>query len=119
MLTLTPQMKIFVAIDPVDFRNGIDGMIGICRNRLLSDPLSGGVFVFKNRSGHSVKVLYYDGQGFWLCQKRLSEGRFRFWPRSGSESNQVASLLARELAILLWNGNPQDAATQPDWKKIS
>lgn len=80
MLQITPQMKILVAVEPVDFRNGIDGLVQICKARLQQDPFGGGVFAFRNRRATSLKVLVYDGQGFWLCQKRLSEGRFRWWP---------------------------------------
>jgi len=68
MIALTPQMRILVAVEPVDFRNGIDGLGGVCRRQLREDPLSGCVFVFRNRRGTAVKILVYDGQGFWLCQ---------------------------------------------------
>jgi hypothetical protein len=71
MLSLTPQMRILVAVAPVDFRNGIDGLGGVCRRQLQEDPLGGCVFVFRNRRGTAVKILMYDGQGFWLCQKRM------------------------------------------------
>ena len=76
MIALTPQMRILVAVAPVDFRNGIDGLGGVCRRELREDPLSGCVFVFRNRRGTAVKVLVYDGQGFWLCQNYLSSGAF-------------------------------------------
>lgn len=77
MLQITPQMKILVAVEPVDFRNGIDGLAAVGKAKLAQDPFSGAVFVFRNRRATALKVLVYDGQGFWLCQKRLSEGRFR------------------------------------------
>ncbi|MEK7716127.1 MAG: IS66 family insertion sequence element accessory protein TnpB, partial [Pseudomonadota bacterium] len=80
MMQLTPHLRILVAVEPVDFRQGIDGLSRVCRQRLEADPMSGVVFVFRNRRGRALKILVYDGQGFWLCQKRLSAGRFRFWP---------------------------------------
>ena len=80
MLQITPQMKILVAVEPADFRKGIDGLVRFCRDSLGLDPFAGSVFVFRNRRGTAIKVLVYDGQGFWLCHKRLSEGRFRWWP---------------------------------------
>ena len=80
MLQITPQMKILVAVEPADFRKGIDGLAAVCKESLEQDPFAGTVFVFRNRRGTAIKVLVYDGQGFWLCQKRLSEGRFRWWP---------------------------------------
>jgi len=89
MIALAPQMRILVAVEPIDFRNGIDGLGGICRQQLREDPLSGCVFVFRNRRATAVKVLVYDGQGFWLCHKRLSSGRFCWWP-SGVEASVAA-----------------------------
>ncbi|HLB80041.1 MAG TPA: IS66 family insertion sequence element accessory protein TnpB [Dongiaceae bacterium] len=80
MIQLTPHMRILVAVEPADFRKGIDGLAEVCRNRMRRDPFDGAVFVFRNRRATAVKILVYDGQGFWLCQKRLSKGRFRWWP---------------------------------------
>jgi transposase len=71
MLQITPQMQILVAIEPVDFRCGIDGLAQRCRQALKHDPFSGAVFVFRNRRGTALKLLMYDGQGFWLCHKKL------------------------------------------------
>ena len=117
MLSLTPQMRILVAVEAIDFRNGIDGLAGICRNRFQKDPLSGCVFVFRNRRGTSLKILVYDGQGFWLCQKRLSKGRFR-WRPDRSDSGALKGMEARELQLLLWNGDPGHAALGPLWRKL-
>lgn len=115
MLQLTPQSRIFVATEPVDFRKGIDGLAAVCRKVLGDNPLSGAVYVFRNRSGTALKILLYDGQGFWLCTKRLSQGRFIWWPPTHDASY---GLSARELAILLWNGNPQLARMAEDWRKL-
>ena len=116
MLSLTPQMRILAAVEPVDFRKGIDGLGGVCRRQLREDPLSGCVFVFRNRRGTAVKVLVYDGQGFWLCQKRLSKGRFRWWPESAAEA--LRELEARELQMVLWNGDPSRGALGPLWREL-
>jgi transposase len=113
MIQISPQMRILLAVKPVDFRKGIDGLACICRSVLKSDPFSGYVFVFRNRRGTSIKVLVYDGQGYWLCQKRLSSGRFHWWPEKGP----VEQLAAHELQMILWNTNPGGAA--PLWKKIN
>ena len=68
MIQLTPQMRILVALEPADFRRGIDGLASVCKQTLREDPFSGCVFVFRNRRATALKVLVYDGQGFWLCQ---------------------------------------------------
>ncbi len=88
MLQITPQMKVLVAVEPADFRRGIDGLASLCKERLKHDPFTGAVFVFRNRRATAIKVLVYDGQGFWLCQKRLSQGRFPWWPRSADAPAQ-------------------------------
>src|SRR5271169_1856121 len=76
MMAVTAQMRVLVCVEAVDFRKGIDGLARVCREVLSSDPFSGTMFVFRNRRGTAIKLLAYDGQGFWLCQKRLSKGRF-------------------------------------------
>jgi transposase len=116
MIQITPHMRILVAVTPVDFRKGIDGLCQICRAVLKSDPFSGTVFVFKNKRGTAIKLLVYDGQGYWLCQKRLSKGRFAWWPHDND--NAVKKLITHELQMLIWNGNPETARTAPLWKKI-
>jgi transposase len=94
MIQITPQMRVLVAIAPVDFRRGVDGLAQQCRAALAEDPFSGAVFVFRNRQRTAVKLLVYDGQGFWLCHKRLSQGRFGWWPTA---SGSAAPLRAHEL----------------------
>src|SRR5713101_3992602 len=75
MLQLTPQSRIFVATEPVDFRKGIDGLAAVCRQRLGANPLEGAVYVFRNRAGTALKLLLYDGQGYWLTSKRQNTSR--------------------------------------------
>jgi transposase len=67
-------MQIILAVEPADFRKGIDGLAQICKSVLKSDLFSGYLFVFMNKSKTAIKMLVYDGQGFWLFQKRLSQG---------------------------------------------
>lgn len=116
MIQVTPQMRILVAVEPADFRKGIDGLARVCREVLRQDPFSGYVFVFGNRRRQAIKVLIYDGQGFWLCQKRLSKGRFPWWPRSGA---QVAERLqAHQLGVLLSAGDPSTAKGAEPWRRV-
>ena len=116
MIQLTPHMRILVAVAPVDFRKGIDGLARICRDFFSADPFSGTVFVFRNQRGTAIKVLVYDGQGFWLCHKRLSSGSYRWWP---SASDNTQRLEVPQLQLLLSGGNPAAAQSAPDWRRIS
>jgi transposase len=116
MLQLTPQSRVFLACEPADFRRGIDGLAALCRQRLGADPMDGAIFVFRNCRGTSLKLICYDGQGFWLCQKRLSQGRLSWWPTSPLASERLS---ARELQILLWNGNPKAVELAEDWRRVA
>ena len=116
MLQITPQMKILVAVEPTDFRRGIDGLARVCRESLQQDPFAGVVFVFRNRRGTALKVLMYDGQGFWLCHKRLSQGRFPWWPSVAAGDAQ--RLAAHQLLVLLSAGNPLRTGAAPDWRPV-
>ena len=116
MLQLTPQSRIFVALVPVDFRKGIDGLAALCRRAFGQNPLDGAIYVFRNRTGTTLKLLCYDGQGYWLCTKRLSVGRLRWWPRAPGTTVRLA---ARELQVLLWNGYPDQAAMADDWRQVA
>ncbi len=115
MIQVAPQMRILVAVESVDLRKGIDGLAQLCREKLGADPFSGCLFIFRSRRATAIKVLAYDGQGFWLAQKRLSRGRFVWWP-SGKEP--ARRLEAHQAQLLLAAGNP-DAAAAPVWRKVS
>jgi transposase len=116
MIQITPQMRVLVAIDPVDFRRGIDGLAQVCRAVLSEDPVGGTMFVFRSRAAKSIKLLVYDGQGFWLAQKRMSTGRFRHWPTAVNAASR--QLLAHEFTALIWGGNPQLAQAAPMWRRL-
>jgi transposase len=116
MIQITPQMKILLAVEAVDFRRGIDGLARQCREVLELDPFSGILFVFRNRSATSLKILGYDGQGYWLCQKRWSKGRLRWWPKNAGRKSY--RMVPHELQLLIWNGNPDYADVAPLWKPL-
>lgn len=103
MIQITPHMRILVAVEPVDFRRGIDGLAAVCRQALNTDPMTGTLFVFISRRRHAIKCLVYDSQGFWLCQKRLSRGCFSGWPQGEGACLRWDPL---QLHALLWNGDP-------------
>ena len=116
MIQVTPHMRVLVAVEPVDFRRGIDGLARVCREVLHRDPFNGWVFVFRNRRAKAIKILVYDGQGFWLCQKRLSQGRFRWWP--GGSPAATGTLEAHQLPVLLSGGDPAAAQGAPAWRRV-
>lgn len=75
------------------------------------------MFVFRNRQRTALKLLVYDGQGFWLCHKRLSRGYFQWWPTSADAG--AASLQAHELQVLLSGGDPSATRAAPIWRKVA
>jgi transposase len=115
MLQLTPQSRTFLAVQPVDCRKGGDGLAALGRHVLHDHPLDGAVYVFRHRTGTTLKLLAYDGQGSWLCTKRLSHGHFSWWPTANTPS---VTLAAWELTVLLGNGHPDRAQLAPDWRPI-
>jgi transposase len=115
MIAITPNTRVMVAIKPQDFRKGIDGLSQICRSVLSSDPKDGAIYVFRCRNGKSIKLLAHDRQGFWLAQKRLDAGRFRYWPTSPTDTAS-ATLFADEFLTLICAGNRKFGyANAPLW----
>lgn len=116
MLQLTPQSVIWVATATVDFRKGTDGLIAICRQQLGLDPFSGALFLFYNKSRTSCKILCFDGQGFWLCLKRLSTGKFKL-SHPKEIAKQYYQVCHRSMYILINNGDLASAKLAADWRK--
>lgn len=98
MLYLTQESDILLAVHPIDFRKQMDGLIGLCREFLSDDPRSGRFFVFINKAHTMIRVLCYEGDGYWLASKRLSRGRYALWPKQGEISHRV---LASEMSQIL------------------
>lgn len=117
MLSLTPQMKILLAYHPIDFRKGIDSIVSLCRNHLQVDPFCGTLFVFRNHKANAVKILVYDGTGFWLCLKRFSSGRLAWWPQDSKQS--LSPLAVQQLQVLLYQSNPSLIDWTKDFRKLS
>lgn len=115
MLQITPQHRLLLAIEPQDFRKGIDSLKAICKQALLLDPFSGTLFIFANRAKTSVKILVYDGNGFWLCQKRFSKGKLAWWP---THKQKTYSISSAKLQILLAQGDPRLTAVPDDWRAL-
>ena len=115
LIQITPQIHILVAVEPIDAKKGIDSLTQLCREKLAADPFSGCLFIFRSRRGTAIKLLAYDGQGFWLATKRLPKGRSRWWP-TGDEPARV--LRAHQAQLLLAAGNPE-AEASPEGRRVS
>ena len=111
-LTVVFKLKAVNAAMLTNFASSWDCVYSAAK--LKADPFSGCVFVFRSRRATSIKLLVYDGKGFWLATKRLSKGRFRWWPQSEDASKP---LRMHQAQVLLAAGNPEvDAA--PVWRPI-
>lgn len=115
MIAIPHGVSIYICIEPADFRKGINGLGALCRGHLQKDPMNGAIFVFRNRRKTSLKILYYDGEGYWLMMRRLSRGRLTWWLTAKGVSSE---LKAKELQTLIMNGNPEGAEFTNDWKKV-
>ena len=103
MIHLTASTPILVATAPADFRKAIDGLVALCQHGLGQDPRSGTLYVFSNRARTMIRILAYEqtaegaGRGYWLMTKRLSNGRFRGWPRGAEPLSALAAHRLRQL----------------------
>lgn len=100
----------FLATEPIHFSKGIDGVVGVCRNILEKEPMEEGSFVFHNRARTQFMILFYDGDGFWLCKKRFSKGKL---PKPNESEAPFREVDLRELFIFLWRGKGQ--VQFPEW----
>jgi transposase len=98
MLTLPPTVRIFVATGSTDLRRSVDGLSAMVRERFGLDPLSGHLFLFRNRRGDRLKILVWDRSGFWVLYKRLERGTFA-WPPVVADA--PVELAAAEFTLLL------------------
>ena len=117
MIQIPATANVLVMHEPISFRNGIDGTAAVARVVLQAEPMDGAFFVFRNKRGQMLRILYYDGSGYWLCTKRLSKGTFSAWP-AGDGTRPCSPLLVRELQVLIWGGDPESCAFPELWRKV-
>jgi transposase len=98
VLSLPAAVRIWISTQPADLRKSFDGLAALVEQWLGSDPLSGHVFVFRNKAADRVKLLVWDGDGYVIYYKRLEEGTFRF-PVAGDQAG--VSIRAADLLMLL------------------
>jgi transposase len=97
VIGLPPSVRVYLATDPVSMHKSFDGLTGLVRDHLGYEPLSGHLFVFRNRIGTRVKLLYWDRTGLCLWYKHLQKGTFRFPEITGSS----AEITAGDLMLIL------------------
>lgn len=97
-MQLTYRTPLWLYPKRVDFRRQIDGLVLLIIDKLEQDPVSGQLFIFRNRKGDKIKLLWYDRNGFWLCYKRLEKATFKFPP---TDNKAVIELSHDQLSWLL------------------
>jgi transposase len=110
MFTLSSQQRFLLHLSPVDMRKGFDGLSGLVRNELQSDPCNGDVFVFVGKTRDKIKLLQWQAGGFVLYYKRLEAGRFHlpdYDPKAG-----VVKFSYAQLAMLVDGLSIQGVARQ-------
>jgi len=118
MIQIPANANVLIMHEPISFRNGIDGISAMVRRVLEKEPMDGGFFIFRNKARHMLRILYYDGGGYWLCTKRLSKGSFSSWPQ-GDGTCRCSPLLVRELQILIWGGDPWSCNFPDLFRKVA
>ena len=99
MLTFAPNLRIYLHARPTDMRKSFDGLCALVRNVFQADPLDGSLFLFVNRRGDRLKMLWWDRDGFALFYKRLEAGTFETLRPEGEAA--TVEIDATELAMLL------------------
>ena len=99
MLSLPPAVRIWLSTRPADLRKSFDGLAALVRDGLRGDPLSGDIFVFRNKSADRIKLLVWEEDGYAIWYKRLEKGSFRF-PAAADGGAQV-EVRAADLIMLL------------------
>lgn len=100
MFHVPGSVKIFVGLEPVDLRRGFDGLSALVQQTLQQDPLSGHLFLFRNRRRDRLKILFWDGDGYAIFYKRLARGTFEF-PRPQDPQSLSLEIRGSELSMLL------------------
>lgn len=111
MLTLPPSVRVYLAAGATDMRRSIDGLSALVRERQRLEPLSGHLFLFRNRRGDRIKILLWDRSGYWVLYKRLERGTFA-WP--SEEQAEPLEMRGVDLMLLL-SGVDMGATRRRRW----
>jgi transposase len=107
--------RIFVGLEPLDFRNGLNGTAAACRLKIKQNPLDGGLFVFINRSKNMLRLYYFDGHGECAFTKRVVKGRFPWW----NDGKIPEEVVVEHLHLILRGGDPKKIKFPEPWKKLT
>lgn len=116
MLSFTGSLKVFVWLQPCDLRKSFNGLFGMVTERLNEDPRGGALFVFSNQRHTRLKILYWDGTGFWVMTKRLEQGTFS-WPQAVDPTRGKMQLTPEALTLLTDGIDLRGAAMRPWYER--
>lgn len=100
MFNFSSSLRIYLCVQPVDMRKSFNGLYAIAKHELERNPMDGSLFVFANRRRDRIKLLYWDGTGFWVLAKRLEKGTF-WWPTWRKEDQAEIEIKPEALGMLL------------------
>lgn len=112
MLTFNDSLKVYLAQQPCDMRKSFNGLADLARNTIKIDPSSGAAFIFTNKRRTLIKILYFDGTGYWVVAKRLEKGTFS-WPQDIQEGRDRIIPKPTALAMLLDGIDLKDGCQRP------
>ena len=115
MLTLPPSVRVYIAAEPTDLRKSFDGLSALVSQRFGTDPLCGHLFVFKNRRGDQVRVLFWDRTGYMIVAKKLARGRFHLACDLPKGATHV-EVEAAELSLMLEGFYLSEAVRRKRWR---
>jgi transposase len=116
MLSFSGSLKVFVAVEACDMRKGFNGLHTVVSERLGEDPRAGALFVFCNRRRTRIKILCWDGTGWWVLTKRLERGTFS-WPRNAEPGTTKLKLTPQALAMLTDGVDLRGAKLRPWYER--
>lgn len=116
MLSLPPSGKVYLALDPVDMRKGVDALANVVRSTLGQVPTSGHLFVFRGRRGHMLRILFWDRNGWALDTKRLERGQFYLATTEVPPGTEHLEVESADLSLSLEGIDPRGARRQRRWR---
>jgi transposase len=115
VLTLPPSVRVYIAAEPTDLRKSFDGLSALVSQRFGADPLCGHLFVFRNRRGDQVRVLFWDRTGYMIVAKKLARGRFHL-ARDLPKGATHVEVEAAELSLMLEGFDLSEAVRRKRWR---